>query len=125
MLSSLSAFAWVPGVNPAGPEEKTLLIIADLLDDLGFIGKLHGANRLLADGGRGPQKRGCSVLDQVCLTRIRIAPALRSITMNNGQDFFVLCNARALLLCQSHNFFRRGRNESFIGVLNSPVSQFA
>src|SRR5215813_11333811 len=95
---ALLPFARVPGVNATGPEEKTLLIVADLLDDLGFVGKLHGANRLLADGGRSPHQRGCGMLDQVCLARIRIAPALRTVTVNDGQDLFVLRDARTLLV---------------------------
>ena len=43
-----SSLAWVPGVGTAGPEEKAIFVVANLLDDVGFIRQVHGANGFLA-----------------------------------------------------------------------------
>src|SRR5260221_13057541 len=53
----LSAFAGSPGVDAAGPEEEALFVVANLLDDFGFIRQMHGANGFMAERRSGAHKR--------------------------------------------------------------------
>src|SRR5437899_8885920 len=74
--TTASPFARMPGVNSTGPEEEALLVVAYLLDDVGWKRQMHNADGFLADRGSCTQQGGRGVLDDVSLARIRITPAL-------------------------------------------------
>jgi hypothetical protein len=45
----MSSSFGMPGVNSAGPKHKTLLVVANFFDDVGFGRQMHCTNRLLID----------------------------------------------------------------------------
>src|SRR5262249_26645608 len=113
-----------PGVNATGPEEKALLVVAYLLDDVGWKGQTHKANGFLADRGSRAQQGGRSVFYDVSLARIRITPALWANAVDDRQYLFSFGDGRSLFFEGNRDLLVR-RAKSSVSVLNSPVGEFA
>src|SRR5258707_13099758 len=121
---SSSAFAGVPGVDAAGPEEEALLVIANLLDDFGFIRQMHGANSFLDERRTGGHKRGRRILHEISLAGVGIAPTSCTIAVNDGQDFLTLADFGRLLPGRNHHGFAGRRDESLVCILDDPGGKF-